>query len=98
LQKVFDSSTRRATQIDRVDSLLYSSDSSVYKIIKFGLFWKYKQVVEADNETEYEICKECSQIHNELASKTYDDVSTNIDVIAELGKKKPLSLEVDLKS
>jgi hypothetical protein len=74
------------------------SDVSVYKITKFGFFQKYNQVVEADNESEYKTCKECGQIHNELASRTYEDISTSIDVIKELGKKKPLPIEVDRKS
>lgn len=76
-------------------------DESVFEIKALepnGLFRKYKRIVQAESQEKYERCKECVQIHNELASRTYDDVPTSIDVIKELGKKKPLPIEADQKS
>lgn len=97
--KHFPNSVRLSTCIDKADPILYiGDDGSAYEVEKYGLFQKYKQVVEADTEPEYETCKDCGQMHNELASRTYDDVPTSIDVIKELGKKSPLSVEVNQKS
>jgi hypothetical protein len=100
--KVFPSSNGIAIRIDHVSPLHYvRQDGSMFEISESNsgpLFQKYKLIVPRDNEPDYETCKECGQIHNELASRTYDNVPTSIDVIRELGKKKPLPIEVDRKS
>jgi hypothetical protein len=100
--KFFDSSIRRAKRIGKISPFLYvGDDGSVYEIIKhrpYGMFQSFKLIVPANNEPKYKTCKECGQIHNELESRAYDDVPTSIDVIKELGKKKPSPIKVDRKS
>ena len=89
--KDFGSSTGRATRIRKIAPLFYfDGDSSVFEILKCKinpLFQKYKQTVETDPPEEYEMCKECSQVHNELTNRTYNDIKTSIDVASELFRK-----------
>jgi hypothetical protein len=86
--KFFHNGRAKAGSIKKVRSELYvGSDGSVYEIDRFGLFQKYKQIVPADNEPEYETCKECGQVHNGLANRTYSDIKTSIDVVLELFRK-----------
>lgn len=80
----------KAGDIRKVRSTLYlGGDGSVFEIttLESGLFQRYRQVVKADTQEEYETCKECSQVHNELANRTYSDIKTSIDVVSELFRK-----------
>ena len=85
--KFFHKGRVKAGSIKKVRSELYIGSGSVYEIDRCGLFQKYKQIVPADNEPEYETCKECGQVHNGLANRTYNDIKTSIDVVSELFRK-----------
>ena len=89
--KDFGSSTGRATRIRKIAPLFYfGEDDSVFEILKCKtnpLFQKYKQIVEADPIEEYETCKECDQVHNQLANRTHNDIKTSIDVVSELSRE-----------
>lgn len=89
--KDFGSSTGRATRIRKIAPLFYfGDDGSVFEILKCKtnpLFQKYKQIVETYPPEEYETCKECSQVHNELENRTYNDIKTSIEVVSELFRK-----------
>lgn len=67
----------KAIRIKNLDTSLYVGDNgSVYEVTKhgpYGLFFRYRQIVESDNEPEYETCKECGQVHNEVAHRTYEN-------------------------
>ena len=89
--KDFGSSTGRATRIRKIAPLFYfGEDGSIFELLKCKtnpLFQKYKQIVETDFPEECETCKECGQVHNELANRTYSDIKTSIDVVSELFRK-----------
>lgn len=92
IDKVFHSK-RKAIQIGSIDPLLYvGEDGSVFEISKCQsnpLFQKYQLRVPSDDESDYETCKECGHIHNELAHRIHVDIKTSIDVISEhFGKAK----------
>jgi hypothetical protein len=72
--KHYSSSIGKATRIGKVNPLFYvANDGSIYETEKLGLFQKCHKIVESDNEPDYEICKECGKVHNEIANRTYDN-------------------------
>ena len=91
-QKVFNPSKWTATQIVSIDPLLYvGHDGSVFEISKnesSPLFQKYILLVSPDDEPEYEVCKQCGHIHNDISFRSYYDTKTSINVISEFGKGK----------
>jgi len=77
-----------------ISTLYLGGDGSVFEItpLESGLFQRYRQVVKADTQEEYEMCKECGQVHNELANRTYSDIKTSIDVVSLFRKAKVMEL------